>query len=71
MYERLGPEKGELVRNMAAGAASSTVMQCFTVPLDIVGQARSRRRGEGVSGRGGWQEKAGGGEGEDIIVGIR
>ncbi|CAM9506191.1 unnamed protein product, partial [Scytosiphon promiscuus] len=38
VYERLGPERGELVRNMSAGAASSTVMQFFTVPLDIVGQ---------------------------------
>ncbi|CAN0001159.1 unnamed protein product [Ectocarpus sp. 4 AP-2014] len=25
---------------MSAGAASSAVMQCFTVPLDIIGQAR-------------------------------
>eukprot|EP00752_Nemacystus_decipiens_P006840 g6142.t1 len=38
LYERLGPAQGELVRNMCAGAASSTVMQCFTVPLDIIGQ---------------------------------
>lgn len=38
LYERLGPAKGELARNMCAGAASSTVMQCFTVPLDIIGQ---------------------------------
>ncbi|CAM9384822.1 unnamed protein product [Pylaiella littoralis] len=38
LYRRLGPEKGELVRNMSAGATSSTVMQCFTVPLDIIGQ---------------------------------
>ncbi|CAM9468583.1 unnamed protein product, partial [Ectocarpus fasciculatus] len=42
LYQRLGPEKGELVRNMSAGAASSAVMQCFTVPLDIIGQARGR-----------------------------
>lgn len=44
LYRRLGPEKGELVRNMSAGATSSTVMQCFTVPLDIIGQARYRQR---------------------------
>lgn len=42
VYKHLGPETGEMVRNMTAGAASSTVMQCFTVPLDIVGQARWR-----------------------------
>lgn len=37
-YQRLGPEAGEVVRNMAAGGASSAVMQLFTVPLDVIGQ---------------------------------
>ncbi|CBN75118.1 conserved unknown protein [Ectocarpus siliculosus] len=55
LYQRLGPEKGELVRNMSAGAASSAVMQCFTVPLDIIGQVygesglRGFYRGFGIS----------------------
>ncbi|CAM9749878.1 unnamed protein product [Phaeothamnion confervicola] len=38
VFEALGPAKGELVRNMTAGAAASTVMQVCTVPLDIVTQ---------------------------------
>ena len=37
---------------MCAGAASSAVMQCFTVPLDIVGQARRDETcGAGGAGR--------------------
>lgn len=58
LYVRLGPEKGEMARNMISGAASSTVMQCFTVPLDIIGQAReiNSKAGEGGGGRGGRRE---------------
>ncbi|CAM9967198.1 unnamed protein product [Ascophyllum nodosum] len=38
LYAFLGPETGEMVRNMTAGAASSVVTQFFTVPVDIISQ---------------------------------
>ncbi|CAM9210750.1 unnamed protein product [Choristocarpus tenellus] len=37
-YERLGEKRGEVVRNMTAGAGSSSLMQIFSVPLDIISQ---------------------------------
>ncbi|CAM9833180.1 unnamed protein product, partial [Discosporangium mesarthrocarpum] len=37
-YKRLGETKGETLRNMVAGAGSSSMMQVFTVPLDVVSQ---------------------------------
>ncbi len=43
---------------MCAGAASSTVMQCFTVPLDIVGQARQEEIADTyIEGRALWQKR--------------
>lgn len=42
VYAYLGPETGEVVRNMVAGGASSIVTQFFTVPVDIISQASRR-----------------------------
>lgn len=44
VYAYLGPETGEVVRNMVAGGASSIVTQFFTVPVDIISQASRHRQ---------------------------
>lgn len=41
VYQRLGPDAGEVVRNLSAGAGSSVVFQVFTVPIDIISQVCS------------------------------